>query len=119
MTAALVGLAISPMWVGYLLALTAGGFTMGLLYAFTTVATQAMVAPEQAGAAAGITLTSLITLAGVGVVVSGTVFETLQGAGMPPTGAISAILLALAAALGLASAMVLALRRSPAVAILD
>jgi MFS family permease len=52
-------LAASSGWVGYLTALTACGFTLGLVYAFTTVATQSVVRPERAGEAAGVTLTSL------------------------------------------------------------
>jgi EmrB/QacA subfamily drug resistance transporter len=75
-------LAASSDWVVYLAALTACGFTLGLVYAFTTVATQAVVRPERAGEAAGVTLTALVTLAGVGVAVSGTVLEMLQRAGM-------------------------------------
>ena len=55
---------------------------MGLVYAFTTVATQAVVRPERAGEAAGVALTSLVTLAGVGVAVSGTMLEVLRRAGM-------------------------------------
>jgi hypothetical protein len=68
----LAALAVSHDWVVYLSALTVCGFTMGLVYAFTTVATQTVVPPERAGAAAGLT-TSLVTLAGVGVAVSGAV----------------------------------------------
>jgi hypothetical protein len=40
-------LAVSRGWTGYLIALAAYGFTMGLVYAFTTVATQAVVRPER------------------------------------------------------------------------
>jgi MFS family permease len=54
-------LAAADTFVVYLAALTACGFTMGFVYAFTTVATQAAVAPERAGEAAGVTLTSLVT----------------------------------------------------------
>jgi MFS family permease len=73
----LAALAVSRGWVIYLIALTACGFTMGLVYAFTTVPTQAAVRPERAGEAAGVALTSLVTLAGVGVAVSGTMLEVL------------------------------------------
>ena len=73
----LAALAVSGGWVAYVIALTACGFTMGLVYAFTTVATQAVVRPERAGEAAGVALTSLVTLAGVGVAVSGTMLEVL------------------------------------------
>src|SRR4029079_7267401 len=37
----LAALAVSRGWIVYVIALTACGFTMGLVYAFTTVATQA------------------------------------------------------------------------------
>jgi len=52
------------------------------VYAFTTVATQAVVQPERAGEAAGVTLTSLVTLGGVGVAVTGTVLALLHGNGL-------------------------------------
>ena len=48
----LAALAVSSSWVSYLAALTACGFTLGLVYAFTTVATQAVVRPDRAGEAA-------------------------------------------------------------------
>ena len=94
-------------------ALTACGFTLGLVYAFTTVATQAVVRPERAGEAAGVTLTALVTLAGVGVAVSGTVLEMLQLRGMSLTGAVDAILAVLAALLLPAGAVVLVIARAP------
>ncbi|ORA33698.1 MFS transporter [Mycobacterium aquaticum] len=89
-------LALSRGWPLYLIALTACGFTMGLVYAFTTVATQAVVPPERAGAAAGVALTSMVTLGGVGIAVTGTVLEMLEHAGSSPGGGISAILLTIA-----------------------
>jgi len=92
-------LAASSDWVVYLVALTACGFTMGLVYAFTTVATQAVVAPERAGEAAGVTLTSLVTLAGVGVAVSSTVLELLAHHGVNTGDAIRLILAVIAALL--------------------
>ena len=72
---------------------------MGLVYAFTTVATQAVVRPERAGEAAGVTLTSLVTLAGVGVAVSGTTLEVLRQNEMSTDRGITVIFLAIAAAL--------------------
>jgi MFS family permease len=110
----LAALAVSHDWVVYLSALTVCGFTMGLVYAFTTVATQTVVPPERAGAAAGLTLTSLVTLAGVGVAVSGAVLEMLQRSEASPLSmadGITAILLVLAAVLLPASAAVLLYRR--------
>src|SRR6478672_3064136 len=95
----LAALAASDEWIVYLPALSACGFTLGLVYAFTTVATQAVVRPERAGEAAGVTLTSLVTLAGVGVAVSGTTLEMLTRAGMSTGGGIEVTFLAVCAAL--------------------
>ncbi|MFV8161456.1 MFS transporter [Mycobacterium sp. 134] len=103
--AAAISLAVltfSGGWVGYTIALTACGFTMGFVYAYTTVATQAVVPPARAGEAAGVTLTALVTLAGVGVAVSGTVLEVLQLGGMGTGAGIDAILTAIALALSAA-----------------
>jgi EmrB/QacA subfamily drug resistance transporter len=108
----LAALAASSDWVGYLSALTACGFTLGLVYAFTTVATQAVVRPERAGEAAGVTLTALVTLAGVGVAVSGTVLEMLQLAGISAAGAVDAIVAVLAALLLPAGVVVLVIARA-------
>ena len=105
-------LAASGGWALYLPSLTACGFTLGLVYAFTTVATQAVVRPERAGEAAGVTLTALVTLAGIGVAVSGTVLEMLERSGMSAAGAIDVILAALAALLIPAGMVVLMIARS-------
>ncbi|MEO3760908.1 MFS transporter [Mycobacterium sp. B14F4] len=95
----LAALAASGGWAFYLIALTACGLTLGLVYAFTTVATQAVVRAEHAGGAAGVTLTVLVTLAGVAVAVSATVLEMLQRSGMSAGGAIDTILGVLSALL--------------------
>jgi EmrB/QacA subfamily drug resistance transporter len=108
----LAALAASSSWISYLPALTACGFTLGLVYAFTTVATQAVVRPERAGEAAGVTLTALVTLAGVGVAASGTVLEILQRAGVSTAGAVDAIVAVLAALLLPAGAAVLLTARA-------
>jgi EmrB/QacA subfamily drug resistance transporter len=92
-------LAVSQSWAPYLVALTVCGFTMGLVYAFTTVATQTVVAPERAGETAGVTLTALVTIAGVGVAVSGTVLEVLQHHRLSMGEGIARILLVIAALL--------------------
>jgi MFS family permease len=107
-------LAGSRQWVVYLVALTACGFTMGLVYAFTTVATQTVVAPERAGEAAGVTLTSLVTLAGVGIAVSGTILEVLQHHGWSMANGINSILAVIAALLLPAGLAVLRSARSKA-----
>jgi EmrB/QacA subfamily drug resistance transporter len=108
----MAALAASHNWGGYLLALTACGLTLGLVYAFTTVATQAVVRPERAGEAAGVTLTALVSLAGVGVAVSATVLELLQRGGMSPAGAVDAIVAVLAALLLPAGVVVLLIARA-------
>lgn len=109
----LAALAASGEWMVYLPALSACGFTLGLVYAFTTVATQTVVRPERAGEAAGVTLTALVTLAGVGVAVSGTVLEMLERGGQSTASAIDTILGVLAALLVIASALVLWIARAP------
>jgi predicted MFS family arabinose efflux permease len=108
----LAALAASSSWFSYLPALTACGFTLGLVYAFTTVATQAVVRPERAGEAAGVTLTALVTLAGVGVAASGTVLEMLQRAGLSTGDAVDAIVAVLAALLLPAGVVVLLTARA-------
>jgi MFS family permease len=101
-------------WAVYLPTLTACGFTMGLVYAFTTVATQAVVRPERAGEAAGVTLTSLVTMAGVGVAASSTILEALERSGISSGNAINVILGGLACALLPAGVVVLLVARAGA-----
>ena len=108
---ALAALAASNGWPGYLTALSAAGLTLGLVYAFTTVATQAVVRPERAGEAAGVTLTFLITLGGVGVALAGTGIELLQRGGLSAGGAIQAVFAGLAAVLLPAGLVVMLLAR--------
>ena len=86
-------------WALYVPALTACGFTLGLVYAFTTVATQAVVSPQRAGEAAGIALTAMIAMGGVGVAVAGTVLERLRNNGISIGVGIDVILAVLAVAL--------------------
>ncbi|WP_179468037.1 MFS transporter [Mycolicibacterium vinylchloridicum] len=96
----------------YVVALTACGLTMGFVYAFTTVATQAVVPPERAGGAAGVTLTFLVTIAGIGVAVAGTTLEALQGNGFGSGSGIAMILAVVAAPLLVAGLVVLQRSRS-------
>ncbi|MBB3606187.1 MFS family permease [Mycolicibacterium sp. BK556] len=109
---ALGSLAAANNSVVYVAALTACGFTMGLVYAFTTVATQAVVAPERAGGAAGVTLTFLVTVAGVGIAVAGTALEALQDNGFGTGSGINTILAIIAAPLLVAGLVVLSRSRS-------
>ena len=105
-------LAVSGRWVLYVAALTACGFTMGLVYAFTTVATQTAVPPERAGEAAGVALTFLVTIAGVGVAFAGTTLEIVQRNGFDAAGGINMILSGTALPLLLAGLVVLRRARS-------
>ena len=105
-------LAASDGWTGYLPALTSCGFTLGLVYAFTTVATQAVVRPERAGEAAGIALTALVTMAGVGVAASSTVLEVMHAGGAGQGAAIDTILAVLAGLLLPAGVVVLVIARA-------
>jgi hypothetical protein len=77
------------------------------------------VAPERAGEAAGVTLTSLVTLAGVGVAVSSSVLEVLEHQGLSTGDGIRAILAAIAALLLPAGLAVLGItrRKNPSTAI--
>lgn len=105
------GLAVANSWAFYLPALTACGFALGFVYAFTTVATQAVVPPERAGVAAGVTLTALVTVGGVGVALAGTAFEILSSSGQSVAWTVGVILLSLAAVLLVAGLTVLAMPR--------
>ena len=92
-------LAAARDWALYVPTLTACGFTLGLVYAFTTVATQAVVSPQRAGEAAGIALTAMIAMGGVGVAVASTTLERLRSSGLSTAGGIDLIFAILAAAL--------------------
>lgn len=106
----LAALAAGGPWWFHVAALSACGFSLGLVYAFTTVATQAVVRPERAGEAAGVTLTALVTAGGVGIAMAATIFEVLQREGMSPAAAIAVILGAVSALLLPAGAAVLLIK---------
>ena len=82
-------LAAARDWALYVPALTACGFTLGLVYAFTTVATQSVVSPQRAGEAAGM-------------------LERLGSTGMSTAGGIDLIFAILAAVLLPAGLLVVA-----------
>ncbi|WP_432253973.1 MFS transporter [Streptomyces sp. HNM1019] len=56
---------------GFLLAITGCGAALGIAGALTLIATQAVVRPERAGEASGVTKTVITTAAGLGVALSG------------------------------------------------
>jgi MFS family permease len=78
-SAGIVGLvAVDSLWVFTpLFAVT--GVGLGFGWALANVATQRVVRPEIAGAAEGITLTSLVMLGAIGVTVAATVLEVVSG----------------------------------------
>jgi MFS family permease len=55
------------------------GFGLGLVWAFTSVATQAVVRPEQAGEASGVVLTVVVTLGGVAIAIASSIIESSSG----------------------------------------
>ena len=55
------------------------GVGLGLAWALTQVATQAVVPAEYAGAASGITLTSFVMLGAVGVAIAAAMCELVAG----------------------------------------
>ncbi|MGZ5378535.1 MAG: MFS transporter, partial [Mycobacterium sp.] len=69
--------AVSVEWIVYLPALSACGFTLGWCTRSPPSRPRPSCDPNGPGEAAGVTLTALVTLAGVGVAVSGTVLEML------------------------------------------
>ncbi|GAA2318886.1 MFS transporter [Streptomyces violaceusniger] len=64
----------------FLLAITGCGAALGVAGALTLIATQAVVRPERAGEASGVTKTVITTAAGLGVALSGDAAEAESGA---------------------------------------
>jgi EmrB/QacA subfamily drug resistance transporter len=75
----IVGLtAVESLWL-YTPLFLITGIGLGLGWALTNVATQAIVPPSRFGAASGITLTSLVMLGAVGVAIAASALELLSG----------------------------------------
>jgi MFS family permease len=78
-TAGIVGLTtVTSLWL-YTPLFFVTGVGLGLAWALTQVATQAVVPAEYAGAASGITLTSFVMLGAVGVAIAAAVCELVAG----------------------------------------
>jgi MFS family permease len=77
---ALLALAVVHPLAPFVAVLTVSGLGFGLVYAYANVATQQTVTPDRAGEASGITLTMLVTMAGLGVVIAGTGIHAAGGA---------------------------------------
>jgi MFS family permease len=105
--AGIVGLtSVTSLWL-YTPLFFVTGIGLGLAWALTEVATQAVVPSEFAGAASGVTLTSLVMLGAVGVAIAAAVCELIAGspqAAASDPHAINVILLA-GAALALVGAV--------------
>jgi MFS family permease len=77
--AGIVGLtSVTSLWL-YTPLFLVTGVGLGLGWALSQVATQAVVPPEYVGAASGVTLTSLVMLGAVGVAIAAAVLELLAG----------------------------------------
>ena len=76
---ATVGLSWADQWWFYVPCFAVTGFGLGLAWAFTSVATQALVPPTKAGAASGVVLTVLVGMAGLAVAVASSIIETHGG----------------------------------------
>lgn len=81
------GLTLSDAWAVYVPMFALTGFGLGLAWAYTSVATQALVAPAKAGAASGLVLTLLIGVGGIAV----TVASSFLGGGAADAGMAAAI----------------------------
>lgn len=79
-------------WGLYVPAFALCGLGFGLGWSYTSVGTQAVVQPQQAGEAAGLTLTIVIGVAGFSVTLLATVIELLEHAGRAEGDAIETIL---------------------------
>jgi EmrB/QacA subfamily drug resistance transporter len=84
------------------------GLGFGLSWAFTSVATQAVVPPEEAGEASGVVLTIVVTFGGVAIAIASTIIETSSGGRMGLESTIEGILVGVGA-LAVATAALVAL----------
>lgn len=76
---ALAGLAFTENLAVYLLLMAIASFFLGLGFQFGNVAIQSVVGPSDAGAAAGVLLTVMVTTGGVGVVAAAASLEAFGG----------------------------------------
>ena len=76
----LFGVSLVSAWGLYVPLLGLTGFALGLGWTLPSIGTQNVVEPSRAGEAAGVNLTTIVTIGGVAVAVAGTLIE-LGGAG--------------------------------------
>lgn len=72
-------LSVDAGWALYAAAFVITGIGLGLGWSFASVGTQAVVRPERAGEASGVTLTIVIATAGLMVVIAASVIEVISG----------------------------------------
>ncbi|BBJ38609.1 hypothetical protein SSPO_013270 [Streptomyces antimycoticus] len=89
--AALGAAAAAPTLPVFLVAVTGCGAALGVAGALTLIATQAVVRPERAGEASGVTKTVITTAAGLGVTLSG---PAADAHGTAAAAAVDAVLMA-------------------------
>ncbi len=68
--AGVVVLGLTDAWTPFLIALLAAGLGLGLGFAYASVGTQAVVRPQRAGAASGVSMTILVTTGAIAVAVA-------------------------------------------------
>jgi len=118
--AGIVGLtSVASLWLYSALFLVTG-IGLGLGWALSSVATQAVVPPDYVGAASGVTLTALVMLGAVGVAIGAALLEVLAGSAAAASTSAAAINSVLRAGAALAFVGAVALlafgRNRPAVA---
>ncbi|MEU0931596.1 MFS transporter [Streptomyces malaysiensis] len=105
--AALGGAAMATSLPVFLVAVTGCGAALGIAGALTLIATQAVVRPERAGEASGVTKTVITTAAGLGVALSGPAAEARSSA------AVTAALMAAGGCCLAGAALLVLTRRRP------
>jgi EmrB/QacA subfamily drug resistance transporter len=95
----------------FLLAAAMSGLGLGVAWAFTSVVTQAVVPPRQAGLASGVVLTILIGMGGVAVALASSVIEANSATVATTSTAIDAVLMGFGVLTVLGAALVTFLGR--------
>jgi MFS family permease len=107
----ITGLSLVEGWVLFSITFFLAGFGFGLTWAFASVATQAVVPTEQAGAASGTVLTVLVGLGGIMVAASAALLEGLTAGGRTALASIDVLLQAYAIAGVIAAVVTIGLGR--------
>ncbi len=107
-----IGLSVGPVLALYMVALALYGAGYGLGWSMASVGTQAVVKPERAGEASGVTLAIVIGVAGLGVAIVSAAIDSATAAGATLGTAIEDILRVLAIGSVVLSVAVLAVTRA-------